>query len=98
MDVELVPLNIGIAVPEEELQLQVFPNPSNGIVYAVSPVPDGSPVLIRCFNSLGNIVFGKDFSSSAEPLQIDLSGVDPGLYLVQLSGEKGTFTQRVVIR
>lgn len=76
---------------ENEGEISIFPNPTNGLLNVLG---EGIKE-IRVFNALGKMV--KQHSINREEiLQIDMSDQSAGVYLLQALGESSTFTTRFV--
>lgn len=73
----------GLNELNNELQVQVYPNPSNGLFTIESPISDLS---IELFNSLGQLVEKRLLN--AGKCKFDLSAQPDGLYFIYVSGQK----------
>ena len=71
----------------------IYPNPSDNILNI--SLESENEVLIHLFNSVGQIVFNQ---SSQGPIAINVSDYAPGIYFVQISGEEGRATKKLIIR
>ena len=79
----------------QELNVLLYPNPTNGIVTINTWGSNGINQLV-IFNSIGQEVFSKNFS---EPLiTTDLKGVRPGIYYAMVTAGEKRFTQKVILR
>lgn len=87
-------LSTGLAGFSDVNELQIFPNPTNGMVTIMNPdLPAGRQEQhIRVFNSIGQKVFTKELQIGET--QIDLSFLETGIYFVSY-GDKKT---KIVIR
>ncbi len=61
--------------------LELYPNPSNGIVTIRMPAYAGEPQLLRIENTMGKIIHAETVSG---PVTIDLSANAPGIYFARL--------------
>jgi hypothetical protein len=79
--------------------LQVFPNPGHGF-FTLLPGKDllGASIL-RLFDLSGRVVFEQKFVdwSAGVRQTIELSGVPEGIYMMQLKGREGVWTQKVEV-
>jgi plastocyanin len=73
--------------------LSLFPVPSNGRVTVNSSIDNAS---FTVFNSLGEEILRSSLVGARADL--DLSDRPKGIYFVQLAGEEGVLTRRVVIQ
>ena len=73
--------------------LSVYPNPGNGMFY-VSAMQGGR---IRIFDVKGTLVFDQILSKSPQKLEIDLREYQSGLFLIELTTDKGErYTEKLV--
>jgi len=73
---------------------KLFPNPTDGLVNILSNVFTNAD--LRIITANGKIIYtinGADFSSAT----INLSGLPPSLYVVQITSGQGVFTQKLVL-
>ena len=78
-------LTTGVADFSDENLLQVFPNPTNGILTVLNAAGRQVPQ-IKVFNSIGQEVFAKELQNGET--QIDLSHLDTGIYFVAFGDKK----------
>jgi hypothetical protein len=64
----------------------IYPNPASGKVFISRKISD-SQTTIEFLDALGNVVFSKIISSKT--LELDISKINPGLYLVKLTDANG---------
>ncbi|MFZ4427838.1 MAG: BACON domain-containing protein, partial [Saprospiraceae bacterium] len=79
--------------------LQVFPNPGHGF-FTLLPGTDLVGVsILRLFDLSGRVVFEQKFVDWAAGARqtIELSGVPEGIYMIQLTGREGVWTQKVEV-
>lgn len=90
----VVDCTVGIAdLPQSTIEVNVYPNPSKGLFF-IAMEPVYSKVDIEVFNMQGQNVFTTN-THNAE-LQIDLSDLSEGLYLMRVSSDRGTAIQKLV--
>ncbi|MBW6478163.1 MAG: agmatine deiminase family protein [Bacteroidales bacterium] len=84
---------------ENKFLFDVFPNPAEGRFNIVMS-PSNGPVNIRIFNIQGQLVYQNQVVSTQwdEQFQVDLSNETKGIYLVQVSGNHGVKTKRILIK
>ena len=76
------------------LSLQVYPNPTADVI-TLELVKQLEPVSVSIFDLTGRVV-KKISSYGQEKLVIDLSGITPGVYLVEISGGEARSIVKVV--
>jgi agmatine deiminase len=88
-----------VAQWESRFLFDVFPNPAEGRFNVVMS-PSNGPVHIRIFNIQGRLVYQDQVVSTQwdEQFQVDLSNESKGVYLVQVSGDHGVKTKRVILK
>ncbi len=87
----------GIKNTEDE-GWSVYPNPSNGPVHII--LEDkfrNQQITIRAFDESGKMVYAAK-STDKTNLTLDFTGFLPGIYVVEIMGEKEVFTKKVVIK
>lgn len=72
--------------------LQVYPNPAKDRL--TLDLSSNKAEKLFIYNSLGQEVYTLNLTS--ETLQIDVSALAPGLYILKASGEKGTYTGKFI--
>ena len=84
---------------ESRFLFDVFPKPAEGRFNIVMS-PSNGPVNIRIFNIQGRLVYQGQVISTQwdEQFQVDLSNEGKGIYLVQISGDHGIKTKRVILQ
>jgi para-nitrobenzyl esterase len=76
----------------------IWPNPSTGLINLNPGKHEGS-FRLMITDMTGRMVISQDiFLRQDQPAQIDGSGLNPGIYLLNMSGEGSNFRQRIVIR
>jgi len=92
-------IETSIAQWESRFLFDVFPNPAEG-KFNIFMSPSNSPVNIRIFNIQGRLVYQNQVVSTQwdEQFQVDLSNEGKGIYLVQISGDHGIKTKRVILQ
>lgn len=78
-----------------EMPVKLFPNPSNGMVTLQLGEESDAQVLVR--DITGRMIMEANFEGKKE-MQIDLSGKNNGLYLVDIRLGKMVHTQRLVLQ
>lgn len=78
---------------------KVYPNPSNQLLHVQYSSPDLSPLSIRVFNALGQLIYQNNQNSLvlANSLDIDVSNWAYGVYFLSISQDKSVKTQRILV-
>lgn len=88
----IVTLSVEVGIENTDiLPVSLYPNPGNGNFRLIA----GRPYNIRVFSSAG--VFLKEFNVQGNA-DLDLSYLNPGIYVMQFQGKDEFFSYRVVIR
>lgn len=73
-------------------KIKVYPNPSNGFVTIDSTLP----VNVAVTDLMGKVVYSaKEVTNQAS---LNLSSLQKGIYLVTMTGEEGTQTEKIVLK
>jgi len=75
---------------------KIFPNPSNGLFVISTDVHPNDIQAMRVFSYTGAIQYQERFSNGL-PANFNLSGLQQGLYLIELQSKKGVSTQTLMI-
>lgn len=97
LDVQLVPLTFGTGHEGTQRTAMACPNPSDGRFRIILPVVSQESLTIEVFDITGDRVYRTAISGTAPAVQMDLSHLAPGLYLIRLSSEQGLFEDRVIL-
>ena len=97
--------NINILIPlavqqlSSEAHIDMFPNPSQGLVHIKGNTAAAGSVTISCFNALGQSVLEKVVTSQDGLLDtsINLSGFPAGMYFIKVLPQEGTPVVRGII-
>jgi hypothetical protein len=79
--------------PEHENHLRLFPNPGDGNLY-IEGNTKNEAISIAVFNLAGSMLK----QSFAEGNLLNLSGLNPGIYMCRLSSESSLSVQKIIIR
>ena len=72
----------------------IYPNPASGDVLIIENNFNADLFLIKVFNMLGQQVLEKKMTSGKNKLSI--AGIDPGLYIIEISDGKTTTLQKLI--
>ena len=79
--------------------VNVYPNPSNGLVHFSVNGPNKSDISIKVFDMVGNIVFTEEMNVNVlNSTQFDFTNFAKGMYMVQIISGNDIKTQKLVIR
>lgn len=88
----VITVNSTLGVPEvnDEINLRIFPNPSNGSFLITSEKSlSNDTILIEVFNAVGMLIHSESISEVDKLNKaINLSNASSGLYFLRLSGRK----------
>tara|TARA_R110002126_G_scaffold30602_1_gene99814 strand:+ start:85541 stop:86884 length:1344 start_codon:yes stop_codon:yes gene_type:complete len=84
-----------LSVKEEfQIEASLYPNPSKGIIYVNSKETVKN---FRVFNVLGQEIISKTLNASNKNFEINLSSFSKGIYTIQLQGEKGRLSKKIIL-
>ena len=78
----------------------LFPNPTHGNIHLCFDEPVQGKAFVEVFNVIGERMVVKDVGPllNGKVVNLDLSRLAPGIYIVKLSTEKGYFSKKVILR
>jgi hypothetical protein len=90
---------IGIETPDGSRQIQVYPNPAQDILHILVENGRSETYDIRFIDMTGKEMLTARIQISEDITrnQIDIRKLNPGLYLVKITGEEGTFSKKLMI-
>ncbi len=82
----------------EEEKFKIYPNPNDG-KFTLQLFNDYFPAgcMLSIFNSIGEKVFESNYLNDSQNM-IDLAGISPGLYFVQIKDNNGIVSKRIIIQ
>ena len=80
---------------DNELDISVKPNPTNGLVMLKTSGSDLDHINVRIYNAVGKTLYNEIYKPNQ--MQFDLSKYSKGLYLFEVKTEKAVKTIRVVV-
>ncbi|MFT4681383.1 MAG: spore coat protein H [Flavobacteriales bacterium] len=81
-----------VGVPEKETSLNIFPNPTSGIVWLQS---NNGPTQLKLYNSNGQMVLEKFIMSGTN--RINLDELESGIYHLVMIGDDNVSSQSVIV-
>ncbi len=77
-----------VKTPGQKLKINLFPNPSNGIIYISGDI---NPMQVKVSDTYGRLLM----ETSSD--MVNLSNYPAGVYLFQIATNKGTVTRKVIL-
>ena len=77
-------------------EMRVFPNPSTGNINVGGAIEPGA--LLRVVNPMGQLILEQRIQPGETEVQLELPKVAPGMYQVEMIGEKGLTTRKVIVQ
>ena len=74
--------------------IRIYPNPANDLIHITFPNSEFSPYTLNIYNVTGQLKVSKIITSDAV---IDISGLQSGLYLLNIYNDRDQFTKRVSV-
>lgn len=87
----------GLSTPKSTLSIEVYPNPSRGIVSINYKATNGKAVNVRVSDILGNELKFITLKANATVGQIDLSEFHNGIYLIKVQSGTSQTVKRIVL-
>ncbi|MCB0662308.1 MAG: T9SS type A sorting domain-containing protein, partial [Saprospiraceae bacterium] len=78
-------------------KISLYPNPANGFVF-INNITDYSDINLSILDVTGKVVYQNSFQVDDSKLQVDLPTHQPGLYLVKITVDNNTFSEKLEIR
>ncbi len=88
---------LGIKETIENIQLSVYPNPSNGTLYLNSPKPVNT-YSIKVLDVMGKCVFMQELFQVGNTTVIHVPELNTGIYFLSVSSETSHFTEKILIQ
>ena len=77
---------------------EIYPNPSNGILYIGSNMSDHLPEYVHVYDLSGRRVHSISSASFKNVIQVDLNHLPSGMYIIQAGDDNYLETDRIMIR
>ncbi|MEI6594444.1 MAG: immunoglobulin-like domain-containing protein, partial [Bacteroidota bacterium] len=92
----IVKESTGISTVSSLEKIKIYPNPSNG-KFTID-LENGSAIqTIKVYSIIGSLVKEISVSGTNKSIDIDMSGMNEGMYIVKVEGAGKTFTQKINI-
>jgi photosystem II stability/assembly factor-like uncharacterized protein len=90
-------LNKGEQTTDKNAGIEIFPNPTNGLVQISHRYNEFSDARVRIFSTSGRLLIEKIISNTQQ-FKIDLSKFEKGVYIIQITDNKLTTTRRLLLK
>ncbi len=87
----------GLSTPKSTLSIEVYPNPTRGIVSINYKAANGKAVNVRVNDILGNELKFVTMKANATVGQIDLSDFHNGIYLIKVESGTSQTVKRIIL-
>jgi hypothetical protein len=88
---------VGLTTPNtESLSLHAYPNPSSNLVYVETNTSFKKDVTVSIVDMLGKVISIKNYAAWSNPLILNLSTFENGVYLVRVSSGDDVMVKRIV--
>jgi hypothetical protein len=88
---------LGLKETISKVDLSIYPNPSNGIMYLNSS-KNINTYQINVIDLIGRCVLIEKLVQVGNTSMLDLSALNNGIYFLQISSESGSFVEKIVIQ
>jgi len=83
----------------EDLQLRIFPNPASELLWIELDSPGGTAAHITLMNTLGQTMLEKVIGeNNMARTSLNLSGLDPGLYILVIRSDRWKEERKVIVK
>lgn len=89
-------LPVGIDENKKAIDLNIYPNPSNGIITVETDELQGTQGQLEIYNVIGEKIYESAISQNNNST-IDISSQPNGIYFMQLKTEKGIASKKIII-
>ncbi|WP_372950818.1 T9SS type A sorting domain-containing protein [Mariniphaga sp.] len=80
-------------------EISIFPNPASNRLYVRLSNQNGQKTILRLYNLQGQLLRDKNYNSIENSmLQMDLKGLVPGIYFLNLENKQLNLTRKVIIQ
>ena len=92
----VVDMFLGVNTLNTSEKMRIYPNPSNG-KFTVSFENETSLQSIKIYSIIGSLVKDIAVNTNTKNVDVDMSDVNEGIYIVKIDGANGSFTQKINI-
>lgn len=88
-----------IELSQEEINFNVYPNPSNSVVNVEFELKNQNDVTVSIMNTVGQTVASNNLGkvSGVQTTQLDVSSLESGMYIVRIKTANGEQTKRISV-
>lgn len=89
---------VGIITPTNNLAAKIYPNPAANQLFVEVTLDNTSDVSIAVLNSLGQVVINQtETNVQVMNTSVDVSALPAGIYMIQVSSENASSTQKLIV-
>lgn len=88
---------LGLNDPMRSPQLALSPNPASSSVHITTTGLGGTNIRVRILDAIGRAIQVPDPRASVTGSTVDVSGLPPGAYLVNVAGDRATAVGRLLV-
>lgn len=89
----------GIEENSANIEVEIYPNPTNGELFVGVNLLDAQDFTINVINTLGQVVKEvKQYQSNGGKIKVDLSDKNTGVYFVSIKTKSGSKVKRIVLQ
>jgi hypothetical protein len=91
---------LGITDLADEWNLNVYPNPTDGIFYVNIDLPEIEDVELKIYTPVGRLVLNEKYRHQLgnTRLSVNLTGYKKGMYIVQIATKSGVASKQIILR
>ena len=78
-------------------KISLYPNPADGFVF-INNITDYSDINLSILDVTGKVVYQNSFQVDDSKLQVGLTTLQSGMYLVKITADNNTFSEKLEIR
>jgi len=91
--------NVGVEELNQELLVEAYPNPSNGLLQIEMSLAGQEQLVVELINSLGAIVYQQRINvMGAEVIPVDMRNFANGIYTLRVVGNEHFSSQKIVLQ
>lgn len=93
----IVDIITGINSLQSHARISIYPNPTNSHFF-VDFTKSASEINISVFNILGETVYNNVLVSASSPLEINLNGIDSGIYFLRIDNGQEKLIKKIAVQ